>query len=69
MKEEIDRITNGYGCDVYIEVSGSGKSVQQVRIKQFYIGILFSDQANQCATFSVFKIVTDFRWFYLLSYK
>lgn len=29
LKEEIDRITNGYGCDVYIEVSGSGRSVQQ----------------------------------------
>lgn len=29
IEEEIKRLTNGYGCDVYIEASGSPKSVMQ----------------------------------------
>lgn len=29
LKEEIDRLSGGYGCDVYIEATGHGASVQQ----------------------------------------
>ena len=47
LKEEIEKLTGGYGCDVYIEASGNGASVQQ--------GLDIITRQGTFVCFSVFK--------------
>jgi threonine dehydrogenase-like Zn-dependent dehydrogenase len=47
LKEEIDKLTDGYGCDVYLEVSGHPASVSQ--------GLNLIARLGRFVCFSVFK--------------
>ena len=47
LKEEIDKLSQGYGCDVYIEATGNGASVQQ--------GLDVIARQGRFVVFSVFK--------------
>ena len=47
IKEQIDMLTEGYGCDVYMEASGNGASVQQ--------GLDIITRQGRFVCFSVFK--------------
>jgi threonine dehydrogenase-like Zn-dependent dehydrogenase len=49
LKEEIDKVTDGYGCDVYLEVSGHPASVRQglhviARLGRFICYSVFKDE-------------------------
>ena len=54
LKEEIDRLTDNYGCDAYIEVSGADKSVQQ--------GLDILTRLGRFVCFSVFKGDVEADW-------
>ena len=54
LKAEINAITDNYGCDVYIEVSGSGKSVQQ--------GLDIITRLGRFVCFSVFNGDVEADW-------
>lgn len=47
LRDEIEKLTDGYGCDVYIEASGNGASVQQ--------GLDVITRQGRFVCFSVFK--------------
>ena len=54
VKEEIEKLTEGYGCDVYVEASGNGASVQQ--------GLDIITRQGRFVCFSVFKVkLSSFR--------
>ena len=54
LKEEIDKLTDNYGCDAYIEVSGADKSVQQ--------GLDILTRLGRFVCFSVFKGDVEADW-------
>ena len=54
LTEEIGKLTDGYGCDVYIEASGNGASVQQ--------GLDIITRQGRFVCFSVFKADVTADW-------
>eukprot|EP00117_Sycon_ciliatum_P017789 scpid77033/ scgid5877/ Probable L-threonine 3-dehydrogenase len=52
--EEVQKLTDGYGCDVYIEVSGNPASVKQ--------GLLMISKLGTFVEFSVFGRETTVDW-------
>ena len=54
LKEELDPLTSGYGCDVYFEVTGNPASVQQ--------GLTLLRRLGRFICMSVFKNDVSADW-------